>query len=56
MGNKHAGKLRQTDLDYFRHMTTFSDQEIRMYKTESIDFIYCTLIRNMVQMFSSGLS
>ncbi len=31
MGNKHSVKLRQTDLNYFRHMTTFSDKEIRMY-------------------------
>jgi hypothetical protein len=30
MGNKHSAKLRQADLDYFRHMTTFTDAEIRM--------------------------
>jgi hypothetical protein len=30
MGNKHAAKLRQVDLDYFRHMTTFTDAEIRI--------------------------
>ncbi|CAF0962866.1 unnamed protein product [Rotaria sordida] len=29
MGNKPPGKLRQTDLDYFRHMTMFSDVEIQ---------------------------
>lgn len=32
MGNKHAVKLRRTDLDYYRHMTTFSDKEIRSYR------------------------
>jgi hypothetical protein len=30
MGNKPLAKLRQDDLDYFRHMTTFTDGEIRM--------------------------
>jgi hypothetical protein len=30
MGNKHAAKLRQEDLDYFRRMTTFTEAEIRM--------------------------
>ncbi len=30
MGNKHSAKLRQADLDYLRHVTTFTDAEIRM--------------------------
>lgn len=34
MGNKHAGKLRRTDLDDFRHVTTFTDKEIRTYQIE----------------------
>ncbi|CAF1102357.1 unnamed protein product [Adineta ricciae] len=29
MGNKPPGKLRQADLDYFRHLTTFTDTEIQ---------------------------
>ena len=34
MGNKPPGKLRQADLDYFRHLTTFTDEEIRMLKAK----------------------
>lgn len=32
MGNKPPGKLRQADLDYFRHITTFTDAEICTHK------------------------
>lgn len=35
MGNKHPAKLRQADLEYFRHMTTFTDAEIRMFKEKN---------------------
>ena len=36
MGNRHAVKLRRADFDYFRHMTTFSDKEIRTYQSTLI--------------------
>jgi hypothetical protein len=44
MGNKPLAKLRQVDLEYFRHMTTFTDAEIRTLEKKqflsSIKFIF----------------
>jgi hypothetical protein len=51
MGNKHSAKLGQADLDYLRHMTTFSDTEIRIctnfFSIKSL-FFFSLFDRNLV--------
>ena len=39
MGNKPLTKLRQADLEYFHHMTTFTDAEIGKLNRFSLDHL-----------------